>query len=422
MNTPTFETFNIQHGYTLLILCAVCLVGLFDFFVMWQLSDVLDYVLVSPYTTKHDDIFFIALLATGYAGRPVGGILLGRHADKKGRKSALWISMLGVAIFSIILGILPTYKTVGDFALTLFFLTRLAQGLFFGGVYPLSFIYVIESLPIRHIGIGCGILVGAGMLGMNILSFVLYLLENTLTLDEMHQFGFRLPILAGGVIAFLLLFLIHKMPAIHKPAQMLDNINKAKSTLKHWQLRLIVFVLCLGFASIFMVNIILLMDLASLAFFVPSATLTYGVSLAVIFCMLGSVFFGYLTDVINVSKVLIVGLILLTISFTLLILNLKNGGDLALLYFVLMGFFAGTMGAIAPAMTRLLPIFGRAINFTTLYNLAFSLVGIAVPFLLGYLTFYSGFAPLIYMGLVIIFLLFCSFYLYYEPRNTNLDE
>lgn len=423
----SFETMKTHHYSTLLLVCLICAVGVFDFLVFWRLSDIINLVFVNPhYDRQSTTMLLLILFVIGYVGRPMGGILIGRYGDKKGRKSALFASLLGVGVFSLILGVLPTFKMVGDAAIMLFFLARLAQGLFFGGIYPACLVCVVESLPVRHIGIGSGILVAFGLFALLGLMVLVNMLESTFTLEQMHQFGFRLPLIISGFISLMLLFGVQKIPEtpvfIKKSTQTLAQSDSSQISLKNWQIQLTIFVLCLGFASIFVVNNLLFIDLASLVFFVPQSTLGFGTSLSIFFAMLGAVFFGYLTDITNAAKVLTSGLILFIASFTLLTLNLKDGGDLALLYFVLMGFFAGTMGAIAPAVARLAPTKVRLTNFATLYNIAFALVGIAVPPILGYLTFYSGFAPLIYMALMATFMVFCSFYVYYEPRSADAIE
>lgn len=135
--------------------------------------------------------------------------------------------------------------------------------------------------------------------------------------------------------------------------------------------------------------------------------------------MIGAVFFGFMTDIINVGKVLVVGGLLFIIAATLLTIDLRTGGQIALLYFVLLGFFGGIIGAIPPIMARLSAVKFRLSTLSTCYNLAYAAIGVIIPPMLGYLTFYSEFAPLVYLIFVIILLIFCSFYLYYQPRTQE---
>lgn len=422
MNTAT-QSAKHANLPTLFLVGAACLVAVFDFLAFAQLFDVIGYAFINPtYQTEHKNNLLFVLFLIAYAGKPIGGILIGHYGDKYGRQPALFISLLGMSICSIVLGFLPTYQSIGDLAIVLFFWTRLIQGVFFAGIYPIGFVYAVESLPTRYTGLACGLLVACGIIGIHALSWVIYWLENALTLEEMYHYGFRMPLIGGGAMSALLLIWVaymHESPAFLKQqTATIPQMSSLRPSLSYRQISLLIFVLSAGFASIWLMNTLWFVDLASVAFLVPTATLSYGVGLSGLFMALGAVFFGCMADLINSAKVILIGLVLFMISFTLLIVNLKAGGNLALLYFVLTGFFAGVLGAIAPTLARLSPAIDRLTNFASWYNLSFALVGILIAPLLGYLTFYSGFVPLIYIGLMVVFMIFCSFYLYDNSQDN----
>lgn len=180
-----------------------------------------------------------------------------------------------------------------------------------------------------------------------------------------------------------------------------------------------VFVLSWIMSSIIVVTTLLFADLAALNFFVPDHFLDIGMQLSVFFMMIGAVFFGFMTDIMNVGKVLVIGGLLFIVAMTLLTLDLQTGGQIALLYFVLVGFFGGVIGAIPPVMARLIAVKSGLSTLATCYNLAYSIIGVVIPPTLGYFTFYSEFAPLVYVIFVVILLIFCSFYLYYHPEHKK---
>src|SRR5512133_3534657 len=71
--------------------------------------------------------------AVGFAARPVGGIIFGHFGDRVGRKSMLIISLLIMGIATAMIGLLPTYGTIGVAAPVLLVLLRMAQGFGVGG-------------------------------------------------------------------------------------------------------------------------------------------------------------------------------------------------------------------------------------------------------------------------------------------------
>jgi len=74
-----------------------------------------------------------ATFAVGFAARPVGGIVFGHFGDRVGRKSMLVISLLIMGVSTALIGILPTYASIGIAAPILLVVLRMAQGLGVGG-------------------------------------------------------------------------------------------------------------------------------------------------------------------------------------------------------------------------------------------------------------------------------------------------
>ena len=88
-----------------------------------------------------------AVFAAGFVMRPIGGFLLGRIGDKRGRKTTLYISTSVMAISTALMGVLPTYQSVGVLAPVLLVLLRLLQGVSVGGEFSTSVTYMVEEAP-----------------------------------------------------------------------------------------------------------------------------------------------------------------------------------------------------------------------------------------------------------------------------------
>jgi MHS family proline/betaine transporter-like MFS transporter len=167
------------------------------------------YAYVAAYIAKN---FFpqgdpvTALLSTflayglGFAARPLGGIILGRVGDTHGRKTALLITIALMAVGTVLIGILPTYASIGILAPLLLVLARLLQGFSAGGEWGSSTAYIVEWAPadkrgfygsFQQTSVVAGLLLGSGIAA---------LFATLLTTDQMDSWGWRIPFLLGGIL------------------------------------------------------------------------------------------------------------------------------------------------------------------------------------------------------------------------------
>ena len=83
-----------------------------------------------------------AIFAVGFLARPLGGWLMGKYADRHGRKSALMISVILMCLGSLIIAVTPSYAAIGLASPALLVIARLLQGLSVGGEYGTSANYL----------------------------------------------------------------------------------------------------------------------------------------------------------------------------------------------------------------------------------------------------------------------------------------
>ena len=167
------------------------------------------YAYVAAYIAKN---FFpqgdpvTALLSTflayglGFAARPLGGIILGRVGDTHGRKTALLITIALMAGGTVLIGILPTYASIGVLAPLLLVVARLLQGFSAGGEWGSSTAYIVEWAPpnkrgfygsFQQMSVVAGLLLGSGIAAV---------FATLLTTDQMDSWGWRIPFLLGGIL------------------------------------------------------------------------------------------------------------------------------------------------------------------------------------------------------------------------------
>ena len=148
-----------------------------------------------------------AVFAVGFLMRPVGGWLLGRYADRHGRRAALTVSVLLMCTGSLLIAVTPGYATIGVAAPTLLVLARLLQGLSVGGEYGASATYLSEMAGQRHRGFWSSFQYVTLIMGQLLALAVLLVLQRVLSGPELDAWGWRIPFLIGAACAVVAVWL-----------------------------------------------------------------------------------------------------------------------------------------------------------------------------------------------------------------------
>lgn len=151
------------------------------------------------------------IFAVGFLMRPVGGWILGRAADRHGRKSALTLTVTMMSVAALLIAVAPTYGQAGYFGALVLLLARLLQGMSIGGEYAASATYLTEASARNRRGLGssfqyvsmtCGQLLGLG---------ILITLQHTLTTAQLESWGWRLPFVLGALFAVIVFWLRRRL-------------------------------------------------------------------------------------------------------------------------------------------------------------------------------------------------------------------
>lgn len=147
------------------------------------------------------------VFAIGFLFRPLGGIVFGRIADRRGRRFVLVTTMLMMASASVAIGLLPTFETIGLAASLLLLLARIVQGFAHGGESATANSYIAEIAPARKRGLW-GSAVFMTIFGGAFLAFVLGgVITGALSEPQVQAWGWRIPFLLGAVLAVVALWL-----------------------------------------------------------------------------------------------------------------------------------------------------------------------------------------------------------------------
>jgi MHS family proline/betaine transporter-like MFS transporter len=160
-----------------------------------------------------------AAFGIGFLARPLGGIVIGRLADRRGRKLALILTIFMMAAGTVGIGIIPGYETLGWVAPGLLVLARLAQGFSTGGEWGGSTSFIVEWAPENRRGLFGSIHQASVSTGLLLGSGVAALLSTVLTPATMSEWGWRVPFLLGGLLLPVGLYLrrnITETPAFRR--------------------------------------------------------------------------------------------------------------------------------------------------------------------------------------------------------------
>jgi MFS transporter, MHS family, alpha-ketoglutarate permease len=148
-----------------------------------------------------------AVFAVGFFMRPLGGWLMGRYADRHGRRAALTASVLLMCGGSLLIAITPTYASIGLAAPALLVFARLLQGLSVGGEYGASATYLSEMAGQRHRGFWSSFQYVTLIMGQLLALGVLLVLQRALDDEALRAWGWRVPFVIGALCAVVAIWL-----------------------------------------------------------------------------------------------------------------------------------------------------------------------------------------------------------------------
>ena len=415
---------------TVLFICFSSAVAFFDFLIYLYIADIVATAFfpanVNPAITK---IQGLGLFAVGYLARPLGGVIFGRYGDIKGRKPVLLISMLVTVVSLLAMALLPTYAEWGLVAPALFITLRLIQGIAFGLYAPLAWVFVAERVPRQYLSMACSYVTASFYIGVLFSNAFFLWLTNSMTPEQLADYGWRLPFIIGAVLSLLPLIgwrWIDESPFFLEMRKSKPESYVAKPfslLFKHCKHSIFIgMVLTIIISSITTVIVLLLPELIELRFILDSDLFGFSHSLGIVFMVLGCVFYGLISNHQNFGKVLAIGSTLLIIQILAFFYHLQSSGDYILIMYALLGFCAGIVGMIPAILVQLFPTNVRLTGIAFCYNMAYGIVGVLVPFGLGFATLYVSFSPALYISFVGFIGIIMGIYFYNLPEFKQIDE
>lgn len=369
------------------------------------------------------------IFAAGYFFRPLGGIVMAHFGDLIGRKRLFSLSILLMSLPTLLIGVMPTFESIGYAAPLLLLLMRIVQGIAIGGEIPAAWTFVSEHVPAKKIGLANGLLTAGLSLGILLGSLMSLFISLKYSQAEILDWAWRIPFILGGVFGLVALYLRSylKETPVFKAMQARKELSKdipVKRVLAEHKTGVIIGMLFTWFLTGCIVVLILAMpNLLTGTFGFERSDAFKMQSSAILMQMIGCIVAGLLADKFGAGKVFSVGSILVAVIAGIFYQSLGHidSNSLFMLY-MLLGLCSGTVGMVSFTMVKMFPANIRFSGISFSYNLAYAIAGgITLP-LVQWLTQYSNIGALYYVWVVCLVTFFTA--IYYQQKfekNTHFN-
>jgi metabolite-proton symporter len=319
----------------------------------------------------------LATFAIAFFARPIGSAFFGHFGDRIGRKATLVAALLTMGISTVIVGLLPTYASIGALAPVLLALCRFGQGLGLGGEWGGAVLLATENAPpdrrswfgmFPQLGAPIGFLLSGG---------VFLLLSRTLTDQQFSEFGWRIPFVASAVLVLVGLYVrlrIAETPAFEEAVKMNRRVRVPIVAVLHghWVTLILGTLMATVTFQLFYLVTVFAQSWATSDFKVPRSQILMIQLFSVLFFALTIPLSARLADRFGGRPTMIV-VTLAILLFGLLFAPLFGSGDpmqIALFLSVGMVLMGSTYGPLGAVLAELFPTQIRYTGLSMTFNLA----------------------------------------------------
>jgi MFS transporter, MHS family, alpha-ketoglutarate permease len=175
-----------------------------------------------------------AIFAAGFLMRPIGAWVMGIYGDKHGRKAGLTLSVIMMAVGSLMIAFAPTYAQVGVAAPVMLVVARMIQGLSVGGEYGSSATYLSEMAPADRRGFWSSFQYATLSGGQLLAILTALVLQATISEAQLGDWGWRIPFVIGAMLA-VLVYLLRRTMAETKSFAGIDQHREHSSLRILWR-------------------------------------------------------------------------------------------------------------------------------------------------------------------------------------------
>jgi predicted MFS family arabinose efflux permease len=343
----------------------------------------------------------IAIFATGYLARPLGGVAMAHFADRKGRKRIFSLTIMLMAIPCLLIGVMPTYAQMGYAAPLLLLVLRVCQGAAVGGEVPSAWAFVAEHAHSGQRGYALGCLQGGLTLGYLFGALTATVLTLVFSPEQIVAFAWRLPFMLGGLCGAMGVYVRRRLTETPLFLELKLREEAATRFPLHEALRsqrraLMPAVLLTAVLTSAVVVLVVVTPTLMQGRFGFSAQRTFALStIGILFLNVGCVLAGIVVDRIGAWKTVALYSVLMPVGIAVLYTTLIRGSggsvELALAWSIA-GLLSGVVGVVPSVIVSLFStdLLVSGISFS--YNITYAIWASALPIALVTLTRYMQWA------------------------------
>lgn len=187
------------------------LIEWYDFYIFGSLATIISKQFFPQEQSTAALLSTLAIFAAGFLVRPFGALVFGRLGDIIGRKYTFLLTLVLMGASTFLIGLIPTYATIGIAAPILVLILRLIQGLALGGEYGGAATYVAEHAPEGRRGFYTSWIQTTATLGLFLSLGVILFTRNALGVESFNSWGWRIPFLVSAVLVIISIIIRLKM-------------------------------------------------------------------------------------------------------------------------------------------------------------------------------------------------------------------
>jgi MFS family permease len=363
------------------------------------------------------------IFAAGYLARPLGGIIMAHFGDLFGRKRMFTLSVLLMSVPTLLMGLLPTYASIGIMAPVLLLVFRVMQGAAVGGEVPGAWVFVSEHVPGRHVGYACGTLTAGLTAGILLGSLIAAAVNRNFAPSEVADYAWRVPFLLGGVFGLFSVYLrrwLHETPVfaeLQKRKSLAAEIPLKAVLRDHGRAVIVSMLLTWMLSAAIVVVILMTPTLLQKQFHIPAATALIANCVATLCLTIGCVLAGAIAGRVGAGKTIFVGGIALAISYYTLFQQLAVDTSVLVPWYAFTGFTVGVIGAIPFVMVKSFPAVVRFSGISFSYNVAYAIFGGLTPIVVSLMMKSNPMAPALYVAALCVVGALTTLFIRHAPEK-----
>ncbi len=327
----------------------------------------------------------LAIFAVGFVARPFGGFLFGWIGDRVGRKASMTLAVGLASLGSLMIGIAPTFASVGAWASLMLLVARLVQGLAHGGELPSSQTYLAEMAPKEHRGFWATLIYTSGTVGILFGVLLGAILNMALSTEVMNAWGWRIPFLIGaalGLYALIMRAKLHESDIFEGETAAEKRAPIWPQIVRHRKQALQVIGLTVGLTVIYYIWGVVAPSYATTALKIDRGEALWAGVIGNVVFIAALPFWGKLSDRIGRKKVLWAGAIgAAVMHFPMTWLLKDSAWQLAVGMSVMLTFIAASAAIVPAVYAELFPTSIRTVGVGVPYSICVAVFGGTAPYL-----------------------------------------